>query len=205
DTRIERLWVEVGTQFAHRWRAFFTCLEHLHRLDCSNPTHLWLLHYLFLDLLNMDCLAFRKEWNVHPLAGPSLHGQSPSDLRFLGETRQGKPIDEMTGVHPDLLHRYCRTYGESAENDPHQTGAGHPSDEEDETDGTIPDESSSSAAESDTEDTDESSALQRRIAMDLRSNVKHKPVHPPRHENPFDGQPAAIQAAFEAALVQVQM
>ncbi|KAF8509534.1 hypothetical protein JB92DRAFT_496892 [Gautieria morchelliformis] len=84
----------------------------------------------------MDCLAFQKEWNVHPLAGPSLHGQSPSDLRFLGETRQGKPIDEMTGVHPDLLHRYCGTYGESAENGPHQTGAGHPSDE-DETDGTI--------------------------------------------------------------------
>ncbi|KAF8495404.1 hypothetical protein JB92DRAFT_2818209 [Gautieria morchelliformis] len=40
--------------------------------------------------------------------------------------------------------------------------------------------------------------------MDLRSNVKHKPVRPPRHENPFDGQPEAIQAAFEAALVQVQ-
>ncbi|KAF8514372.1 hypothetical protein JB92DRAFT_2719474, partial [Gautieria morchelliformis] len=89
-------------------------------------------------------------------------------------------------------------------NGPHQTGAGHPSDEEDVTDGTIPDESSSSAAESDTEDRDKYSALQHHIAIDLCSNVKHKPVHTPHHENMFDGQPAAIQAAFETALVQVK-
>jgi hypothetical protein len=27
NTRIERLWVEVGTQFAQRWRGFFSQLE----------------------------------------------------------------------------------------------------------------------------------------------------------------------------------
>ncbi|KIM60740.1 hypothetical protein SCLCIDRAFT_36106, partial [Scleroderma citrinum Foug A] len=55
NCRIERLWVEVGSQFARRWRAFFTCLERIHLLDAQNPTHLWLLHTLFLDDIGHDC------------------------------------------------------------------------------------------------------------------------------------------------------
>ncbi|KAK6984404.1 hypothetical protein R3P38DRAFT_3332842 [Favolaschia claudopus] len=43
NTRIERLWVEVGSQFARRWRAFFYRLEALHGLDCRNLHHLWLI------------------------------------------------------------------------------------------------------------------------------------------------------------------
>jgi hypothetical protein len=129
---------------------------------------------------------------------------STQDLRFLDETRQGKPIDEMTDIHPDLLHRYCGAYGESADREPHHTGAGHPPDEDDETDSTIFDEASSSTGEPDTEDRDDYSGLQHRIAKHLRSNIKHKPVRTPRHMNPFDGQPAAIQAAFEMALAQVK-
>ncbi|KAJ7043418.1 hypothetical protein C8F04DRAFT_894034, partial [Mycena alexandri] len=63
NTRIERLWVEVGSQFARRWRVFF------YRLDRTNPHHLWLLHLLFLDLINLDCKNFRAEWNCHPISG----------------------------------------------------------------------------------------------------------------------------------------
>ncbi|ESK83118.1 hypothetical protein Moror_6050 [Moniliophthora roreri MCA 2997] len=40
NTRIEWLWVEVGAQFRWRWRAFFYCVEHLHRLDVKNLFHL---------------------------------------------------------------------------------------------------------------------------------------------------------------------
>jgi len=76
NTRIERLWVEVGSQFARQWRAFFFRLERLHRLDRSNPMHLWLLHYLFLDIINDDCKAFQAEWNAHPISGEG-HDRSP--------------------------------------------------------------------------------------------------------------------------------
>jgi hypothetical protein len=69
NTRIERLWVEVGTQFARRWRGFFSRLEQLHRLDSDNPTHLWLLHILFLDEISNDCAEFQNQWNHKPLAG----------------------------------------------------------------------------------------------------------------------------------------
>ncbi|KAJ6498082.1 hypothetical protein C8R47DRAFT_934187, partial [Mycena vitilis] len=76
NTRIERLWVEVGSQFARRWRAFFYRLEALHGLDRGNPTHLWLLHRLFLEMINDDCRTFQTEWNAHPISGAG-HDQSP--------------------------------------------------------------------------------------------------------------------------------
>ena len=61
--------MEVGTQFARRWRAFFTQLERLRHLDSQNPAHLWLLHTLFLCDINSDCDDFRDEWNHHPISG----------------------------------------------------------------------------------------------------------------------------------------
>jgi hypothetical protein len=69
NTRIERLWVEVGSQFARAWRAFFFRLEELHGLDRKNPFHLWLLHFLFLDSINDDCEEFAENWNAHPISG----------------------------------------------------------------------------------------------------------------------------------------
>ena len=69
NTRIERLWVEVGKQFARSWHAFFLRLERLHYLDRKDPHHLWLLHTLFLDSINSDCANFQSTWNSHPISG----------------------------------------------------------------------------------------------------------------------------------------
>ena len=77
NCRIERLWVEVGSQYARRWRAFFTRLENLHGLDPGNPVHLWLLHTLFLVDVNHDCQIFREEWNCHPISGSNTNNKSP--------------------------------------------------------------------------------------------------------------------------------
>jgi hypothetical protein len=77
NTRIERLWVEIGTQFARRWRAFFTRLGRMHGLDRKDPAHLWLLHALFLDGINEDCAAFQNEWNSKPVRGSKTNNRSP--------------------------------------------------------------------------------------------------------------------------------
>lgn len=77
NTRIERLWVEVGSQFARAWRAFFYRLEKLHGLNCKNPHHLWLLHHLYLDKINADCAEFQENWNAHPISGEG-HDRSPN-------------------------------------------------------------------------------------------------------------------------------
>jgi hypothetical protein len=76
NTRIKRLWLEVGTQFARAWRAFFYLLERRHLLDRGNKHHLWLLQYLFLESINNDCQDFQATWNAHPISGEG-HGHSP--------------------------------------------------------------------------------------------------------------------------------
>jgi hypothetical protein len=79
NSRIERLWVEVGTQFARQWRAFFLRLEKYHHLDRKNPQHLWLIHAIFLEAINQDCEQFRQNWNSHPLSRKGHGGnQSPN-------------------------------------------------------------------------------------------------------------------------------
>ncbi|KAF8480613.1 hypothetical protein JB92DRAFT_1758392 [Gautieria morchelliformis] len=114
--RIERLWVEVGKQFVRQWRGFFLRLERLHGLDRDNPHHLWLLQYLYLDLINADCDAFAQDWNLHPLSSQS--NQTPL------------AIDVFEDVHPDLLQRYHSVLGNPIHWGSQQTGAGYLSGEE---------------------------------------------------------------------------
>ena len=77
NTKIERLWPEVGSQFARQWRAFFLRLERLHGLKREDPTHIWLLQTLFLPLINEDCQKFVSTWNSHPISGHG-HYQTPN-------------------------------------------------------------------------------------------------------------------------------
>ncbi|TEB18807.1 hypothetical protein FA13DRAFT_1647973 [Coprinellus micaceus] len=104
NTRIERLWVEVGTQFVRAWRAFFHRLERLHRLDRGQKGHLWLLHRLFLDAINQDCASFQEEWNHHPIAGLG-HDQTPEDMFFLSQLEHGE-YPEPSNIHPTTVREY---------------------------------------------------------------------------------------------------
>lgn len=76
------MWVEVGTHFVRRWRAFFTRLERMHHLDAENAVHRWLLHTLFLGAINDDCCDFSDTWNAHPMDGAGTQNRSP-DVSFL--------------------------------------------------------------------------------------------------------------------------
>ncbi|KAJ7658200.1 hypothetical protein DFH06DRAFT_990482, partial [Mycena polygramma] len=176
NTRIERLWVEVGTQFARRWRAFFTRLGRLYRLDRKNPSHLWLLHRLFLPDINDDCRDFQDEWNLHPISGRLTNDQSPADIRFLGQTTEGIYChDPLDGIHPDAINRYYGVAGARCRRSRGQTGAGIASD----------DEGDESGDESDTEPTPEEE-MENQIEGDLSQNIRHQPVKVARHHSPFD-------------------
>lgn len=151
NTRIERLWLEVGTQFARAWRAFFSRLEDLHSLDRTNPHHMWLLHLLFLDSINYDCNQFQQQWNAHPISrvghnhSPQVNGSNfipfismlhqlngfVQDMFFLSQLEHGM-YEDCRGVHPDLLNQFYGVKGKQVQRQPHQSGAGHPADEEEE-------------------------------------------------------------------------
>ncbi|KAJ7207543.1 hypothetical protein GGX14DRAFT_366075, partial [Mycena pura] len=189
NTRIERLWVEVGSQFARRWRAFFYRLEALHGLERKDPHHLWLLHFLFLDMLNEDCAKFQAEWNAHPISREG-HDQSPNDMFFLGRTMDGVYVDDCEGVHPDVISQYYGRHGPVRERAAGETGAGQLADE------TIP------MVEADQElDEDDYVGLEEQIEGAHESNFHHEAVAVPKHASPFSGEAAQV---FEDALEQVQ-
>ncbi|KAJ7031446.1 hypothetical protein C8F04DRAFT_697783 [Mycena alexandri] len=172
NTRIERLWVEVGTQFARRWRAFFTRLGRLHRLDRKNPGHLWLLHHLFLAEINQDCVEFQEEWNLHPIRGRTTNDQSPADIRFLGQLNEGVyRHDPLDGIHPDAINRYYGVEGRRVRRARNQTGAGITSDDENSDDNDL--------------SADDAEQLENRIEADVAHNIRHKPVKVARHRSPF--------------------
>lgn len=197
NTRIERLWVEVGSQFVRQWRAFFTRLGRLHRLDRKNPVHLWLLHSLFLEEINIDCDRFAEEWNVHPISGTDMRNMSPlvsshtiflyistyglKDMRFLSQTSEGVYVeDPYENVHPDILERYHGV-------DEHTDGpavAEHenlPEDLE-----PLPAEPVSDLEDSDEEEGDDAlGALESNVLRDQARNVHHQPISVARHRNPF--------------------
>ncbi|KAF4613136.1 hypothetical protein D9613_010694 [Agrocybe pediades] len=66
NQRIERAWVEVGSQVVRLWKAFFQRLERLHSLDISTPWHLWLLQLLFLSEINRNLSILFQEWLTTP-------------------------------------------------------------------------------------------------------------------------------------------
>ncbi|KAF8426138.1 hypothetical protein L210DRAFT_785760, partial [Boletus edulis BED1] len=77
NSRIGRLWPEVGSQFGHRWKAFFSRLERLHSLGIEKSAHTWLLRTLFMDAISEDCEKFQAEWNLRPISGPTANNKKP--------------------------------------------------------------------------------------------------------------------------------
>lgn len=76
NTRIERVWGEVGSQVARRWRGFFQRLEGSFYLNRKDPHHLWLLTELFLDGIRDDCRLFVEQYNHHGIRGAG-RGETP--------------------------------------------------------------------------------------------------------------------------------
>ena len=76
---IERLWVNVTAQVGATW-SFFTALELRYGLDINNVHHIWLVHYLFLSLINQQLQFFAEAWNQHKLQIRNGPNRSPANL-----------------------------------------------------------------------------------------------------------------------------
>ena len=105
-------------------------------------------------------------------------------MRFLAQTTEGIYEDDGANVHPDSLHEFYGTTERSVRRHPHQTGAGHPPEEEE----------------------DESlppnpfylDSLQTRIADTQQSHIRHDPVDVPDSRSPFSEDDDLEQTFFAA-------
>lgn len=89
NVRIERLWRDVTANFGARWKEVFQTLEHSHGLDVDNTNHIWLLHFLFLDAINVDAQNWAEMWNNHTLSIRGEPHHSPKGLFLQGMIENG--------------------------------------------------------------------------------------------------------------------
>jgi hypothetical protein len=80
NTRIERAWYDITEGFGLKWANLFIELEAYHGLDPDLPSHIWLLHYLFLPAINEDANRWQATWNKHKLHIKGEPTQSPEQI-----------------------------------------------------------------------------------------------------------------------------
>lgn len=80
NVRIERLWADVTAQVGAFWADIFTELELRYGLDINNIHHIWLLHHLFLRLINQQLTFFAESWNQHRIQIRDGPNRSPADM-----------------------------------------------------------------------------------------------------------------------------
>jgi len=80
NIRIERLWVDVTAQVGAFWADLFAELELRHGLDINNAHHIWLLHHLFLPVINRQLEFFTEAWNQHRIQIRNGPNRSPADM-----------------------------------------------------------------------------------------------------------------------------
>ena len=73
NTRIERLWRDVGEQVASVFSNVFQTIENEGCLDSTNPVDLYCLHLVFLPAINEALKTFVSSWNNHPLRSERNH------------------------------------------------------------------------------------------------------------------------------------
>ncbi|KAH9929130.1 hypothetical protein B0H21DRAFT_781149 [Amylocystis lapponica] len=79
-----------------KWKKLFQALEASCGLDVDNPAHIWLLHHLFLHILNQEIIQWAQAWNSHRIQVPGLGHRSPEDMHhfsILEQGPRGQPAD----------------------------------------------------------------------------------------------------------------
>ncbi|KAI1787486.1 hypothetical protein LXA43DRAFT_1167363 [Ganoderma leucocontextum] len=89
NIRIERIWVDVTIGFGKKWKDFFYELETVCGLNVENNGHLWLLHHLFLPIINRDAYSWRATWNEHVIARRGERHLSPRQMFVQGTVQLG--------------------------------------------------------------------------------------------------------------------
>jgi hypothetical protein len=77
--------------YVGKWVRFNADLELNHGLNVDQDTHIWLLHYLFLEAINQDAQEWAGMWNRHPMRLPQgqRSGRSPLDQFLFGMVQNG--------------------------------------------------------------------------------------------------------------------
>lgn len=110
NVRIEHLWVDITAQIGASWAEAFTELELTHGLDINNSNHIWLLHHLFLPMLNQQLQFFAEAWNHHRIQIRNGPNRSPVDMFGFDMLVHGVRGDQVP-QHENLTEEEIEVYG----------------------------------------------------------------------------------------------
>ena len=82
NQRIERLWRDLYSSCICFFYSFFYFLEDLSLLDCNNPVDLYIMHLLFLPVIQKQLNLFKDGWANHALRTEG--NRTPLQLWILG-------------------------------------------------------------------------------------------------------------------------
>jgi hypothetical protein len=111
NIRIERLWVDYVQGVANKWVDFFYELELYYGLQPDNAAHIWLLHYLFLDAVNVDLEEWVEAWNSHKIS-LAAGQRSPRDMFTFGLLEQGpRGLDTVLYQQEEAAFEHIEEFG----------------------------------------------------------------------------------------------
>jgi len=114
NVRIERLWLNLTLSLGAKWHDFFHLLELRHGLDQNCPNHIWLLHTLFLGMINAELEFFLHTWNNHQIGIKGGASRKPCQMYFIDNIIQGVRGDAFVGaeaLNMDDLETYGVDWG----------------------------------------------------------------------------------------------
>ena len=82
NQRIERFWRDMHRCVTQLFYRLFYYMEHEDLLDPINEMHLFALHYIYLQKINIALHQFSQGWNSHGIR--TEHGMSPNQLFIRG-------------------------------------------------------------------------------------------------------------------------
>jgi hypothetical protein len=82
NQRIERFWRDVYKEILSKYYLIFQYFED-REFDVNDECSMFVLHYLFIRLINEDLDRFRNAWNNHKLR--TEHGYTPNQLIALNQ------------------------------------------------------------------------------------------------------------------------
>ena len=85
NTRIERFWGEHNRNVMGKYAAEFTYLEQLDLLDRHDENDLWVLHKVYLPIINQKLVEMEDYCNNHPIT--SANGQTPNQMHAISASR----------------------------------------------------------------------------------------------------------------------
>ena len=112
NTRIERLWRDMRRNTLNLYLRLFRYMESI-GMDNEDDLHMWVLHFMFVPLIQQDLFDFIDMWNNHKIS--TEHNKSPRQLEY--ELRQtyappiphgiddfyGDEVDEYSNDDVELL------------------------------------------------------------------------------------------------------